>query len=153
MSAAISAEATPTYQSNSEPLLTTDRVLWAILFLSTALKLLLAVVLDRQPAVLDEVAYLDLAKGITANGQFEGTFRPPFYPAFMSAFLSLGLGTLGIRIMQCLLSALSILLVYRIAHQNFGQRAARIAAGIFAFDPVLIAFSQRLWSETLLILL
>lgn len=153
MSAATSDEGTPTYLSSSEPLLATDRVLWSILFLSTALKLLLAVVLDRQPAVLDEVAYLDLAKGITANGQFEGTFRPPFYPAFMSAFLSLGLGTLGIRIMQCLLSALSILLVYRIAHLNFGQRAARFAAGIFAFDPVLIAFSHRLWSETLFILL
>jgi 4-amino-4-deoxy-L-arabinose transferase-like glycosyltransferase len=64
-----------------------------------------------------------------------------------------GLGTLGIRLAQVILSTLSVLLVYRLAFREAGQRAARMTAILVAFNPVLIAFSHRLWSETLFIFL
>lgn len=130
-----------------------DRWLWALVVVTTAIKLVLAVVVDGQNAVLDEVAYLDLAQGIARTGAFEGTFRPPLYPAFMALFLALGGGTLAIRLSQVLLNALSVLLVYRVGAHAFGRRTARFAAAIMAFDPVLASFTHRLWSETLFIFL
>jgi 4-amino-4-deoxy-L-arabinose transferase-like glycosyltransferase len=133
--------------------LRTDRTLLAITGLSFALKLVLGVLADRNAPVLDEGAYLALARGLVEGGSFEGTFRPPLYPAFEALFLGVGLGTLGIRLIQVVLSTLSVLLVYRISHRQAGARSARIAAALVAFSPVLIAFSHRLWSETLFIFL
>jgi 4-amino-4-deoxy-L-arabinose transferase-like glycosyltransferase len=135
------------------PRLSADRVLWVVLLASTVLKLGLAIVLHGQPPVLDEAAYLQIARQLAETGVFEGTFRPPLYPAFLALFLSTGLGTFGVRVAQCLLSAISVALVYRLTDRNFGRTAARIAAIIFAFDPVLVTFSHHLWSETLFIFL
>ena len=130
-----------------------DRALLWIAGVSCGIKLLLAFVGERNAPILDEGAYLSLARNLAATGNFEGTFRPPLYPAFEALFLWGGLGTLGIRLAQVVLSTISILLVYRIALREAGQRAARIAAFLVAFNPVLIAFSHRLWSETLFIFL
>jgi 4-amino-4-deoxy-L-arabinose transferase-like glycosyltransferase len=130
-----------------------DRVLVVTLLLSLALKLGLAVLAERNAPVLDEGAYLELARGLAATGHYEGTFRPPLYPAFEAFFLWSGLGTIGIRLTQAILSTLSVILVFRLAHRVAGLKAARIAAVLVAFNPVLIAFSHRLWSETLFILL
>ncbi len=128
-------------------------MLWTIVILSTLLKLALAVLLERQPPVLDEGAYLDLARGIVQTGAFEGTFRPPLYPAFIALFLTTGLGTVGVRLAQAVLSGISVVLVYRLTRRYFDQRAARIAAIVFAADPVIITFAHHLWSETLFIFL
>ena len=132
---------------------TWDRGLLWIVGVSCGIKLLLALVAERNAPILDEGAYLSLARNLAATGHFEGTFRPPLYPMFEAVFLRGGLGTLGIRLAQVVLSTLSVLLVYRIAFREAGQRPARIAAFLMAFNPVLIAFSHRLWSETLFIFL
>jgi len=128
-------------------------VLWLILLLTAALKLLLALAVDAHAPVLDERAYLEIAERLAAEGRFTGTFRPPLYPAFMAFFLAVGWGTLGIRLAQVVLSTASVVLVYVIGARAFGRRAGLIAAALFAFDPVLVAFSHRLWSETLFIFL
>jgi 4-amino-4-deoxy-L-arabinose transferase-like glycosyltransferase len=132
---------------------TSDRALLWIAGVSCGIKLLFALVAERNAPILDEGAYLSLARSLAATGHFQGTFRPPLYPAFEALFLYGGLGTLGIRLAQVVLSTLSVLLVYRIAFREAGQRPARIAAFLMAFNPVLIAFSHRLWSETLFIFL
>ncbi|HEU4565471.1 MAG TPA: glycosyltransferase family 39 protein [Gemmatimonadaceae bacterium] len=129
------------------------RALWAILGSSLILKLVLAVVANGNAAVLDEVAYLGIAKTIVAEGRYETTFRPPLYPGFIAAFLALGLGTLGVRVAQALLGTVSAWLAWRIGRRTVGERAGVVAAAIVAFDPVLVAFSHRLWSETLFIAL
>lgn len=130
-----------------------DRTLFWIGGISCGIKLLFAFLAERNAPILDEGAYLSLARTLAATGHFEGTFRPPLYPAFEALFLWGGLGTLGIRLAQVILSTISVLLVYRIARREAGQHAARIAAVLVAFSPVLIAFSHRLWSETLFIFL
>jgi 4-amino-4-deoxy-L-arabinose transferase-like glycosyltransferase len=130
-----------------------DRTLLWITGISTAVKLLLALFAERNAPILDEGAYLSLARNLAASGHFQGTFRPPLYPAFEAIFLGSGLGTLGIRLAQVILSTASVFLVYRIALRETGERAARIAAFLMAFSPTLIAFSHRLWSETLFIFL
>lgn len=129
------------------------RALWAILGSSLLLKLVLAVMANGNAPVLDEVAYLGIAKTLVAEGRYETTFRPPLYPGFIAAFLALGLGTLGVRIAQALLGTVSAWLAYRIGRRTFGESAGVVAAAIVAFDPVLVAFSHRLWSETLYIAL
>ena len=130
-----------------------DRVLLGLLAVSTLIKLVLAGIVDPFPSVLDERAYLHLARRLAGEGVFEGTFRPPLYPAYLAVFLKLGLGTLGARVVQVFLSTATVALVYSLTQRLFSQRAARIAAALVAFNPVLIAFSHRLWSETLYIFL
>ncbi len=129
------------------------RFLLLVLAASGLLKLVLAVAVRHHAPILDEGAYLELAQGLAAGRGYVGTFRPPGYPAFMAVFLSLGLGTLGVRLAQVALSLLSTVLLYRIVARESGGRAGRIATVIFAFDPLVVAFSHRLWSETLFITL
>ncbi|MBP9201939.1 MAG: glycosyltransferase family 39 protein [Gemmatimonadales bacterium] len=131
----------------------TPRFLAAVLLASGLLKLALAVAVRHHDAILDEGAYLELAQGLAAGRGFAGTFRPPGYPAFMAFWLWLGAGTLGIRLVQVALSLASTVLLHRIVAREAGERAARVAVLVFAFDPLLVAFSHRLWSETLFIAL
>lgn len=126
-----------------------DRGLWIILGVSLLLKLVLAAVENGAAPVLDERAYLSLARGLAAGQPYVDTFRPPLYPAYLAAMLALGLGTLGVRIGQVLLSTATALFVYRIGARLDGVRTGRIAALLFAFDPVLVGFTHRLWSETI----
>jgi 4-amino-4-deoxy-L-arabinose transferase-like glycosyltransferase len=126
-----------------------DRTFVAGLALSVALKLVLALAVRQHAPILDEGAYLELATGLAEGRGYEGTFRPPGYPAFMAFWLAIGAGTLGVRLAQVALSAWSTILMYGLGRRMAGERAGRVAALIFAFDPVLVAFSHRLWSETL----
>lgn len=130
-----------------------DRVFLAGLAGSVALKLALALAVRHHAPILDEGAYLKLATQLAAGGGYEGTFRPPGYPAFLAFWLAIGAGTLGIRLAQVALSAWSTVLMYRLGGRVGGERVGRVAALLFAFDPVLIAFSHRLWSETLFLTL
>ena len=130
-----------------------DLVLAGVLAAGLAIRLFLAVWLDRTPAVLDEADYLGLARGLVERGELAGTFRPPLYPAFLAFFLATGLGTLGVRVAQAVLSAASVWLTYRLARRELGRGVGRLAAALLACDPLLILFSSRLWSETLFIFL
>ncbi|MEO8634272.1 MAG: glycosyltransferase family 39 protein [Gemmatimonadales bacterium] len=126
-----------------------DRAFLAGFAGSVAIKLALALAVRHHAAILDEGAYLRLATQLAAGGGYEGTFRPPGYPAFLAFWLVLGAGTLGVRLAQVALSAWSTVLMYRLGSRVGGERVGRVAGLLFAFDPVLIAFSHRLWSETL----
>jgi 4-amino-4-deoxy-L-arabinose transferase-like glycosyltransferase len=129
------------------------RLAW-ILVVSLVLKLGLAFFAERNDPVLDERAYLQIAQELAQTGRFEGTFRPPLYPAFEALLLAAGLGTLGIRIVQTLLSTFTVLQVHGLARRASGDpRVANLAAFLVAFDPALVAFSHRLWSETLFVAL
>jgi hypothetical protein len=59
----------------------TDRALLWVAGISCGIKLVLAVLAERNAPILDEGAYLSLARNLAATGRFEGTFRPPLYPA------------------------------------------------------------------------
>lgn len=135
------------------PAWSSHRYLIGVLLASGLVKLILAVAVRYHDPILDEGAYLELAQGLAEGRGFSGTFRPPGYPAFMAFWLWLGLGTLGIRLAQVGLSLASTVLMHRIVRREAGDRAARIAVLIFAFDPLLVAFTHRLWSETLFITL
>ena len=128
-----------------------DRVFLAVAATSLLVKIALAILARLDAPVLDEVAYLSAAEQLVRGGGFPGTFRPPGYPVFMASILVMGAGTLGVRLVQVALSMVSVWTAYRLGQRFGGLAAARVASAIVAFDPVLIAFTHRLWSETLFI--
>lgn len=72
-------------------------------------------------------------------------FRTPGYPLFLAAF-----GPHGALIVQAMLGAVSVWLVYVIAMKLFEKKqVALIAAGITALHPALLTASASLLSETL----
>ena len=129
-----------------------DAVLAAIFVGSLVLKLGLAFwAADLKPRN-DEHTYVQMARAIE-HGRFPGELRPPGYPAFLAAVFRLGGDTAQVRILQAVLSALTILVLYGLARSATDRRTARLAAAICGFDPVLIGFSHLLWTETLYLLL
>lgn len=113
--------------------------------------MVLAVTLDDVPPTNDEVKYLRLARILAEQGRYAETFRPPVYPAYVALNMAVGWGTLGVRVTQVVLSTLTIVFVYRIAGRTLGPRSARLAAVLVGFNPVLVAFSHLIWTETLFI--
>ncbi|HEX9641056.1 MAG TPA: glycosyltransferase family 39 protein [Candidatus Krumholzibacteria bacterium] len=128
-------------------------LLAAILVVSTGIKLAFATHVDRLPPRNDETAYLELAEGMLARGEYTSLFRPPAFPAFIALVVKMGGDLEAVRVSQVFLSALTVLLGFAIARRHFGTRVALLFAALMAFDPVLVAFSHLLWSETLYLLL
>jgi 4-amino-4-deoxy-L-arabinose transferase-like glycosyltransferase len=130
-----------------------DRVLLVILLASLAIKIALAIAVDHLDPVLDEKVYATVAETLSTEGAFTNDFRPPLYPGFLALIFNLGGRLTAIRIVQTVLSTVTVLLVFRVVQGTFDTTIARIAAGVVAFDPVLIAFTHFLWSETLFLFL
>lgn len=128
-------------------------ILMAILVVSTAIKLAFATNVDRLPPRNDETAYLELAEAILNQGEYTSLFRPPAYPTFIAIVAKLGGGLQSVRVGQVWLSSVTVLLVFAVARRHLGAGVALVAAALLAFDPVLIAFSHLLWSETLYLFL
>jgi 4-amino-4-deoxy-L-arabinose transferase-like glycosyltransferase len=130
----------------------TDRVFLLIAAVSFVAKMVLVSTLPHS-VFLDESAYRNIALSWLAKGTYPTLFRPPLYPALVTLSYAAGLQTMGIRLLQVVLSILTLVPVYRITSRNYGEKPARVAAALVAFNPVLIMFSNRLWSETVFILL
>ena len=126
-----------------------DPILLLVLVFSIAIKLTLALNVDDVPLRKDERAYVNLANNLITTGRYTSLFRPPAYPVFIAAVLESGGGIEAVRVVQVVLSTLTVLFVYLVASRHLGRRTARWAAGIVAFDPVLVAFSHFFWTETL----
>jgi 4-amino-4-deoxy-L-arabinose transferase-like glycosyltransferase len=126
-----------------------DPVLVAVVFAGVGLRLALALDAGRARPINDEIAYLQLAEALLRGDGYGTLFRPPLYPAFLAACGWLFESMQATRIVQAMLGGLCVPLVYGLARGVGGVSCARVAAGLFAFDPVLIGFSPFFWSETL----
>jgi hypothetical protein len=79
-------------------------------------------------------------------------FRPPLYPLFLGAVYKVTGGSmLAARLVQALLGAVAVLLVWLIARRLFDRRAALVAAGVAAVYPPLIVTSAALMSEAIFV--
>ena len=123
-------------------------------FLAAAFAVKLAVILQlkdhvlAQPdAGLDTTAYVTLAERVLGGDIGLGPglyFVSPFYIYFLAAVLALTHSFTAVRIVQGLLGAAAVGLVYVAAHEWFGRRAAWLAAamaaltGLFTFYEGLI---------------
>ncbi len=82
------------------------------------------------------------------------SYRMPGYPILLSLVFTLdGLNLVAVRLLQALISALTILPVYGVAYFLAGNRVGLFAAAGVALYPLLIYMTGWIYSETLLLLL
>ncbi|MCA9732588.1 MAG: glycosyltransferase family 39 protein [Deferribacteres bacterium] len=99
----------------------------------------------------DEVHYVRLGLSAVQNG-FSGMLHPywpPFYPALIG-LLSVLIkdGELAARILNILVSLISVYMIYRLAKECISERIALLAAFAFAFYPPLAFDSTTALAET-----
>ena len=81
-------------------------------------------------------------------------FRAPGYPYFLAAIYSVfGHQFLAVRIVQCLLDAVSIVVIFFIAQLIFNRRVAVISAAIFIVYPLFVYTASTFFPTTVFILL
>ena len=105
----------------------------------------------------DTASYLEPGRNLLLHGRFiTGALpeidRTPGYPLFLALFSLTGPATAALA--QVILSAFTVLLVWRLARAVFAEeRVALLAAWLFAFEPVAAIYSVRLLPETLFLAL
>jgi 4-amino-4-deoxy-L-arabinose transferase-like glycosyltransferase len=132
---------------------------WALLAIALALRLgWIGVQWARQGPTLsypDEELHWQLADNLAHQGTLvtnDGRFaaRMPLYPLFLAA--NAGMGDDGIvvsRLLQAMLGAATVLVVYRFARAALGPRPALVAGILACIDPFAIFFSSLLLTEVL----
>jgi len=102
-------------------------------------------------------AHLAGGKGFTLGTEdalYPTTFRPPLLPFLLAPLYALfGPRYLVALLFQIVLSALTVPLAARLAHETLGARAARWTAPLLALWPPLVFFTGALLTETLAALL
>jgi len=139
------------------------RVLLVTLLLSVLSKLALSVlVMTYHPNGVfessDSVEYHQLALNLLQHGEFSRSLQAPFEPEMIRTpaypLLLAGLyGIFGIQpaiivFVQIALSAMTIVIGFRIATVLFHERAGLLTALLLAADPVSAYYSQVLLTET-----
>jgi len=126
-------------------------IVFGILGLAVALRVIAAIVIPDQSQVLpDVIDYRESAEHFLKTGLMINPYQMPLYPLFI-AITGPGIGQLAADMM---LSVFSVWLIYALADQLFSDQYARIisAAGAACYPP-LIFFSVIGLSETLFITL
>jgi 4-amino-4-deoxy-L-arabinose transferase-like glycosyltransferase len=144
------------------------RALIAIIGASLALKLVLLVPAHQTIPVRDAADYVSAAQTLYVTGSYRSG-RTPLYPATIAAAMWLAsvrgehavtirlrpearrppVSDLDIvRLVQVVMSTVTVWLVYLLGCELFDRRAGIVAAGLFAFYPPFVAFSHLLWAET-----
>jgi hypothetical protein len=105
----------------------------------------------------DTMSYLEPGRNLLLHGRFftDGVpelFRTPGYPLFLAITSLAGMPTASVA--NIILSVVSVILVWRLGRIVFDDdRIALGAAWIFAFEPVSVANSILLLSDTLFVML
>jgi len=86
------------------------------------------------------------------TGRFGSIEKAPLYPAFVAlvSFLTGGYHIWAVQAAQCLLAALTCVLLYAIFRRTLGEQTARWAGLACALYPMLIWYTSRMWTETFL---
>jgi glycosyltransferase involved in cell wall biosynthesis/MFS family permease len=132
---------------------------WAIILfaLSLTLALLFCFVLSPRLigsgiTVLDPDGYGSAGRVSYETGRFDSVTKAPLYPVLIAliSYLTGGYHVWAIQTAQCLLVALTTVLLYYLFLRTLGEHVARWAGLACAVHPLLIWYSPRLWTETLL---
>ncbi|MFT4538216.1 MAG: arylsulfatase A-like enzyme/4-amino-4-deoxy-L-arabinose transferase-like glycosyltransferase [Planctomycetota bacterium] len=137
----------------------TLRILMLLVLCSGAMKLALLLPSSEALPAVDERLYLQGAQHLAAKGTiryrnryWDEAHASPVQPYLISACYNLfgeGMHQHVVRAIQVILSSLSVLLVFFITNRAFHKRLALIAAGVVAFYPALVAYTQYFFSETI----
>jgi 4-amino-4-deoxy-L-arabinose transferase-like glycosyltransferase len=116
------------------------------------LRVLPMIVYANKPCVRDECTYQELAHAIMDGRGMIGTngwLWAPAYPSLMALHGLLTGFPANIQGTQLVVAVASIAMVYALTTGEYGRRAARISAWMYALHPTLIFYTSSLWSETL----
>jgi 4-amino-4-deoxy-L-arabinose transferase-like glycosyltransferase len=111
------------------------------------------------PITGDELQFHGLASNLASGSGFtlDGSAvinRMPGYPVLLAGlYLVTGPSLVAARLLNTVLGALCVPLVYQLGKQLWGQRVGFGASAVFAFDPFSMFWPQFLLSENLQILL
>lgn len=105
-----------------------------------------------KPCVRDECTYQDLAQALLDGHGMVGTHGwlwAPAYPALMAAHQAV-FGYPGtVQVSQLLAALVAVGMLWSLTRRELGERAASVAAWIYALNPTYIFYTTSLWSETL----
>jgi 4-amino-4-deoxy-L-arabinose transferase-like glycosyltransferase len=102
--------------------------------------------------VRDECTYIKMSYAIAEGQGIEpvaGWLWAPAYPTLMALHKVVFGWSATIKGMQVAAAILTVFLLYRLTERHFGPKAARIAAWLFAANPVMAFYAMSLWSEAL----
>jgi 4-amino-4-deoxy-L-arabinose transferase-like glycosyltransferase len=103
---------------------------------------------------LDPDGYGAAGRDLYTTGRFDSVTKAPLYPAFVAvvSWLTGGYRVWVVQAAQCLLAALTCILLYTIARRVLEEPTARWAGLACALYPILVWYTPRLWTETFLTL-
>ncbi|HHO54066.1 MAG TPA: hypothetical protein ENK18_25150 [Deltaproteobacteria bacterium] len=132
-----------------------DRWLWIALGLGLVLRVAPLLLWPQSECIRDECIYRAIAnaiiegEGLTTSSK--GWLPAPGYP-FLLAWTKQIFGTMqSVKVMQVILSMISVVMLYAIGHLVSGRRTARISALLLALNPTIAWFTNTLWIETIYI--
>jgi len=112
----------------------------------------------------DSAWYLSVARNIAFHRVFSSSaagtdpvptaYRPPLYPAVIAAlWLGDSAPIMTVLLLQAFLGAITVSLVYLIAHDQYNGKVALVASFALAFAPMSSRFTAVILTETLFIFL
>jgi 4-amino-4-deoxy-L-arabinose transferase-like glycosyltransferase len=112
---------------------------------------------DVPISIGDEKEYHALAANLATRGEFAfdpgmpTSIRPPLYPALVAViYRAFGTGNIAaVRLVQCGLSLVTVVLAYRLGTETYGRRAGLWAAALVGFYPSLLGYNNLLLTEVL----
>ncbi len=139
--------------------MTQSRTLWLVLIVAALVRIAMLVA-TPDALVADPDGYRGIAENVLGHdvfghGQIPTAYRPPAYPLLLVPFAALGAGTrFPIGALHVLLGLATVAITFVLARRA-GMRhvPAALAAGLVAVDPILLAQSALVMSETLAALL
>ena len=152
------------------------KFLYRVVLVAALLRLVFVLWYPQVPADIgDDRTYDQVALNLVAgkgfsgglsSGQWERTGQPapldvpgdpeigfgPVYPAFLAGiYLLIGHLPVGVRVLQALLSAFTIVIMFRLARDAYDARVARLTAIAMMAFPAFIVYSGMLLTETLVV--
>jgi 4-amino-4-deoxy-L-arabinose transferase-like glycosyltransferase len=129
------------------------RILLLILVSGVIVRILLVLTIPNMQ-VSDGFLYKQLAYNLALTGKYEFSgyraYTTPGYPFFLSLFYYAGINAdVYIKLMQALLSAASVYILYKIAGKYFNETISMLAAFLLAFNLNQAAYSCLFFSETI----
>ncbi len=134
---------------------------WLALLLAATLLVgaLYAVSLGDNLRYLDERDYVAIARhlvagqGYTIDGITRTAYRAPGYPLLLAALIAFGLDVVGLRIVNFLLLAGALVLLYRLLRREGFALAAFLAPLLLLGYPVIVYTAGTLYPQTLAMVL
>ena len=103
----------------------------------------------------DAITYLDLGQNVWLHGEYSRSPAPPYAPDFkwtpvfpvLAGAVDCLLGTGGVFALNILLSALSCLIIYRLAEYYVNAKTGTIASCLFALDTLVWSLNFQAMSD------